>query len=979
MHTPKVDTYEYSPAKQKQYTERMVVRHIETFRAVGRASDQINRDAAGERYEPISEEERIIQNNIHFPQNKPIAEIQLTTSQDKVLLKPATEDLQTKQVKDQIQSLQWFKAAGPSGFGPLHILYATRTLTETFVQWLTDAFNELKKREQPCTRHNIFKFEVAYIPKKSKGTEKRYRSICLGETVLQVFHKLFERQLNSKITHHHRQYVGRKSGLLSAKLQVAHMLNNNQNHFAPQNDDTQTDTTHNSAQDDTIWDVVKVDIQNAFNELPHDQIRQALENSAISLQDRRYIFNHLQSRWADDIPRVRQGVSTGDVISQKLFLACVDPILFELDEKGYRAVMYADDLTVLHKRGEYHQTVELLANMFQKIGLVINKDKCEGIDPSSGNTTGVIEFLGQNIGINSEPIAVQIQKQLQTRIKALQKYDIPKFYQYLIFKQCIIPSANYGPFLEASITETQLADAKDKYDYIDIMLAEAMEEILESDLPTKDLLDVMILSKDDGGLDLITPGAYFDLMIQNRDMAFQDPTKVNKETRDFFSKNRHEFINSKQYPFNVKSEVKLGHCLDNYYQITNKGFQYLVDMRFNKKQKYVSLDTKCDLCNCKNDIYHELNCKKLQRNHILTHDYFVRQLADKMINANKVREVKEVSKNNNNRTDQKHKADISFIKDGKQQFFDIGISWDTERYFAVKQKHYQTETVNGQPITCTPIIIGKDTTVHPESLAALRQVGIEDSWLYQQVGILMSNYREQTDYVFRKKTRKAQDQPKELNIQEIDQTEEFSSLPVQPKNQNTNKSEAVRKSQTLQTQPKQAPQTQIKRKHFGMKTLEFLRDQDIKIERQIETDLTEQDIKIERDVQTLSQIEEQASEIRQMVAEEKFETELYQKRLCSELEDIIQNYAEDHANMKITKIQSNLMIIVQSFYKRNLISKDHCGIFQQKIKSLKKIENIEDILKQREQNLPAQQEQPKRSQSVKPHKGTEESSIDSFF
>ncbi|CAL6060453.1 Hypothetical_protein [Hexamita inflata] len=76
--------------------------------------------------------------------------------------------------------------------------------------------------------------------------------------------------------------------------------------------------------------------------------------------------------------------------------------------------------------------------------------------------------------------------------------------------------------------------------------------------------------------------------------------------------------------------------------------------QFNKKQKYVSLDTKCDLCNCKNDIYHELNCKKLQRNHILTHDYFVRQLADKMIDANKVREVKEVSKNNNNRTDQKH-------------------------------------------------------------------------------------------------------------------------------------------------------------------------------------------------------------------------------------------------------------------------------------------------------------------------------------
>ncbi|CAL6087340.1 Hypothetical_protein [Hexamita inflata] len=171
MHTPKVDTYEYSPAKQKQYTERMVVRHIETFRAVGRASDQINRDAAGERYEPISEEERIIQNNIHFPQNKPIAEIQLTTSQDKVL-KPATEDLQTKQVKDQIQSLQWFKAAGPSGFGPLHILYATRTLTETFVQWLTDAFNELKKERITLHKAQYFQIRSCLHSQKIQGNGK---------------------------------------------------------------------------------------------------------------------------------------------------------------------------------------------------------------------------------------------------------------------------------------------------------------------------------------------------------------------------------------------------------------------------------------------------------------------------------------------------------------------------------------------------------------------------------------------------------------------------------------------------------------------------------------------------------------------------------------------------------------------------------------------------------------------------------------
>ncbi|CAL6044555.1 Hypothetical_protein [Hexamita inflata] len=68
----------------------------------------------------------------------------------------------------------------------------------------------------------------------------------------------------------------------------------------------------------------------------------------------------------------------------------------------------------------------------------------------------------------------------------------------------------------------------------------------------------------------------------------------------------------------------------------------------------------------------------------------------------------------------------------------------------------------------------QDTTVHPESLAALREVGIEEPLLYQ---------REQTDNIFRGKTRKAPDQPTELNVQKIDQKEEFSSIPV---NETTN-------------------------------------------------------------------------------------------------------------------------------------------------------------------------------------------------
>ncbi|CAL5998369.1 Hypothetical_protein [Hexamita inflata] len=98
--------------------------------------------------------------------------------------------------------------------------------------------------------------------------------------------------------------------------------------------------------------------------------------------------------------------------------------------------------------------------------------------------------------------------------------------------------------------------------------------------------------------------------------------------------------------------------------------------------------------------------------------------------------------------------------------------------------------------------------IYPESLAALRQVGIEDSWLqYQQVGILMSNYREQTDYVFRKKTRKAQDRPTELNIQKIDQTEEFSSIPV---NETTNSNAGT---QNTSVKPKKKPRQKSQVQH----------------------------------------------------------------------------------------------------------------------------------------------------------------------
>ncbi|CAL6033788.1 Hypothetical_protein [Hexamita inflata] len=71
----------------------------------------------------------------------------------------------------------------------------------------------------------------------------------------------------------------------------------------------------------------------------------------------------------------------------------------------------------------------------------------------------------------------------------------------------------------------------------------------------------------------------------------------------------------------------------------------------------------------------------------------------------------------------------------------------------------------------------------------------------------MSNYKEQKDYVFRKKTRKAQDQPTELNIQEIDQTKEFSSI---QDNETTNSNAGTQNSSI---RPKKKPRQKSQVQH----------------------------------------------------------------------------------------------------------------------------------------------------------------------
>ncbi|CAL6061767.1 Hypothetical_protein [Hexamita inflata] len=84
-------------------------------------------------------------------------------------------------------------------------------------------------------------------------------------------------------------------------------------------------------------------------------------------------------------------------------------------------------------------------------------------------------------------------------------------------------------------------------------------------------------------------------------------------------------------------------------------------------------------------------------------------------------------------------------------------------------------------------------------------------------------------------------------------------------------------------------------------------------------------------------------------------------------------YVEDHQKSPISKIQSNLILILKVFYKRKLINRPQCEILLQKIKNLQEVQNNEDVLKQ------ATCPEGKQAKSKRKEEGQEATELDGNF
>ena len=74
-----------------------------------------------------------------------------------------------------------------------------------------------------------------------------------------------------------------------------------------------------------------------------------------------------------------------------------------------------------------------------------------------------------------------------------------------MFKQCIVTAANYGPLLDVS-------SDKDAYHEVDLKLASILKEILHTDMSEEKLIELATTSKENGGMQMIFPAKFYDLM-----------------------------------------------------------------------------------------------------------------------------------------------------------------------------------------------------------------------------------------------------------------------------------------------------------------------------------------------------------------------------------------------------------------------------------------------------------------------------------
>ncbi|CAL6084362.1 Reverse_transcriptase (RNA-dependent DNA polymerase) [Hexamita inflata] len=509
-------------------------------------------------------------------------------------------------------------------------------------------------------------------------------------------------------------------------------------------------------------------------------------------------MNQIKARWSNNFHQLQVGINQGCNLSTILYCGFSNQIMEKTqaakDQNGnsYKfALGFIDDMVVITTPDKIQQTINETIALYKEMHLEVNTEKCECTHPNFFNKSGIVNFLGQDFGKTAKPLAKQITDNLKKKFDGYAKLDIPNKDKLLLFCQCIVSACNYGPLIDVA---EHCAENKQLYQEIDKQLMVDMEEILHSNASSDALQQFAFDFKCQGGLGIILPGAYYDQMkvdqIQKIDYYIRENgdlitkskleqiigkinTKMTK-SKNFFRDTRKEMKIQEKMSLQVDDTVpKPGYTLLGRRRMDNTAFQYMINWVFNNVRD-TPIPEICELCKKPYKEGHEQDCKKINELNIAAHDRFANFL-ERILR--KRYQARKVCKDNDNRLEDRTKPDISIVVNGVQIYLDIGITWDLDKYYALKEQHYRDKKdQNGNPLKIIPIIIGKNLTIHQKSREFLEELRVNFETIYEDIGYMISTSQtHRAELMYRKKVVQRGEKHSEIDV-EKPSANRFASL-----------------------------------------------------------------------------------------------------------------------------------------------------------------------------------------------------------
>ncbi|ESU40140.1 Reverse transcriptase, partial [Giardia duodenalis] len=239
-----------------------------------------------------------------------------------------------EEVTRAVKSMGLSKSPGPSGLGPAH----WRVMIQ--VPGMPETLNEILGSAQRREHRDLYAFRFALIPK--DGVAGKHRPVAIGETITMAFHKILLSRLKAQVTGYleHEQIAFRRN---------AHAVGVRMAFNSMQKEGTQA---------------VALDMQNAFNSIPKEEILHGLDEAHVPL----VLRNYTEARSAPRLgPLRRPAEHDAYCLGQNALL------------RQLKLIAYADDVLIFHENisVDAADIIGEASDLAKRFGLTVNVDKCK--------------------------------------------------------------------------------------------------------------------------------------------------------------------------------------------------------------------------------------------------------------------------------------------------------------------------------------------------------------------------------------------------------------------------------------------------------------------------------------------------------------------------------------------------------------------------------------------------------------------------